>query len=854
MGTSLWEKSTWEKLFAENMVIVCTAEVLVECMMHSFISMSRVNLLIFDEAHHAKGNHPYARLIKDWYLHEPNFSERPRIFGMTASPVDANVDVRKAAMELEALLHCKITTTSDLTLLANHINRPEEEVVQYERLRVPFETPFHQEVKRRYGEIQAFRKFFEASKLISSELGGWASDMYWTFALSEDESRKIELRQERNYNKDNKVSVEKLDKQITQLREAAGFVRQQDFIPPTPTASDLSSKVLQLYDWLNRYYERAGDARCIVFVERRYTARLLDLIFRHIGGPHLNTDMLVGVNASMGELNISLRTQVMTVAKFRRGELNCLFSTSVAEEGLDIPQCNLVVRFDLYKTMIGYVQSRGRARHRNSKYLHMVESGNNNHRTLVFNARASERIMRDFCNGLPSDRYINEVEDSMDRYMTNDNSSQSYTDPVSKAKLTYRSSLSVLAHFVSCLPTTNELVDLQPNYVIDHEGGQFICEVILPEGAPIISMRGQPYTKKAMARCSAAFETCLELRKKGFLDEHLLPTITKKLPAMRNAMLAISAKKKSMYEMRVKPEIWNIGRGVVPEVLYLTVVDVDSGLDRPHQPLGFITRCHLPQIPPFPVYLLDGQPSNVVSISLLVALAATHETLMQFNAVTLAVYRDIFAKEFEDNILNMSYWMVPLKSVHFGSITPQSVPESLIDWEQVNEICERGEYRWTPEMSNDFLADRYIVDPHDGGRRFFSIGVVPHLKPDSPVPVEAPKNKYMNNILDYSISLWTKSRARAESIWNLYQPVIEVEKIPFRRNFLAQVETDEKECVMQLKAYVCPEPLRISAVRSSFPTIPSTNINFLLDYHPIRYNVLHVPSFHLSIRVAYGGS
>lgn len=46
---------------------------------------------------------------------------------------------------------------------------------------------------------------------------------------------------------------------------------------------------------------------------------------------------------------------------------NCFqFATSVAEEGLDIPDCNLVVRFDLYHTLIQYVQSRGRARHSDS--------------------------------------------------------------------------------------------------------------------------------------------------------------------------------------------------------------------------------------------------------------------------------------------------------------------------------------------------------------------------------------------------------------------------------------------------------------------------------------------------------
>lgn len=64
MGCDLWEKKTWEKHFAENMVIVCTAEILHQCLMHSFITIDQINLLIFDEAHHAKKNHAYARSLE----------------------------------------------------------------------------------------------------------------------------------------------------------------------------------------------------------------------------------------------------------------------------------------------------------------------------------------------------------------------------------------------------------------------------------------------------------------------------------------------------------------------------------------------------------------------------------------------------------------------------------------------------------------------------------------------------------------------------------------------------------------------------------------------------------------------
>lgn len=809
MGTALWQKKSWDTHFANNMVIVCTAAVLLECMMHSFISMAQVNLLIFDEAHHAKSNHPYARIIKDFYLGELDLSKRPRIFGMTASPVDANVDVRQAAIDLENLLHSKIATASDLALLSNHINRPSEDVAVYPRLPEPYETPFHQELKRRWGHIPVFRKLFYDSKLFSSELGRWASDAYWTYAFSEKQSRKIQLRQERIFNKAEEQSIEKLDKEIKQLQEAAEFMKNHDFGSPTASPADLSSKVLKLHDWLRLYYTRTGEARCIIFVNRRQTARLLNMIFKYIGGPNLHCDLLVGSN-SMYSDTASLRSQIMTVAKFRRGDINCLFATSVAEEGLDIPQCNLVVRFDLYKTMIAYVQSRGRARHKNSKYLHMCELGNLEHRTAVFNAKSSEQVMRNFCNSLSTDRLLNEDDVNIKLFTDEDEPPSILTK--SGAKLTYWSSLVVLAHFVSRLPAANQEVELVPNYIMDHSGGMFLCEVILPDCSPVISMQGQPQRRKALAKCSAAYQMCLVLYEKGFLDQNLLPTFIKHAPAMRNAHLAVSSKKKDVYAMRIKPEFWDLGYGTLPETLYLTVIDAGAGLERPHQPIGLITRACFPQMPEFPIYLADGRPSPVISTSLVAPFPATGDRLKLFTTLTLQIYQDLFAKTFKYDEQRMSYWLVPLRTDRTASVTPFDNPEYLIDWDQVNEVCEKKEYRWSDKMSHDLLADKYFVDTHDGGRRFYSLHVAPHLKATDPVPDTAPKYRYMENILDYSISLFKNSRAKWAHAWDREQPVVEVEKIPFRRNLLARVETDEHEVKFKPKAYVCPQPFKISAV------------------------------------------
>jgi len=130
MGCDLWSRALWQEHFDKNMVIVCTAEVLRQCLHQSFILMDRINLLIFDEAHHAKKDHAYARIIKDFYFPIKNTATLPKIFGMTASPVDARVDVKKAASELEGILNCQIRTAKAGTLLEHAASSREEQLAK----------------------------------------------------------------------------------------------------------------------------------------------------------------------------------------------------------------------------------------------------------------------------------------------------------------------------------------------------------------------------------------------------------------------------------------------------------------------------------------------------------------------------------------------------------------------------------------------------------------------------------------------------------------------------------------------------------------------------------------------------
>lgn len=82
--------------------------------------------------------------------------------------------------------------------------------------------------------------------------------------------------------------------------------------------------------------------------------------------------------------------QADTIRNFRQGSLNLLISTSVAEEGLDIPECNLVVRYGLLTNEIAQQQASGRARARDSQYSVVAQKGGREERRELTNEYLEE--------------------------------------------------------------------------------------------------------------------------------------------------------------------------------------------------------------------------------------------------------------------------------------------------------------------------------------------------------------------------------------------------------------------------------------------------------------------------------
>ncbi|GKV00034.1 hypothetical protein SLEP1_g12795 [Rubroshorea leprosula] len=117
-GVDAWNLSRWEKEIREHDVMVMTPQILLDSLSKAFLSLEMVCLIVIDECHRATGNHPYAKIMKEFY-HKCN--NKPKIFGMTASSVGRkgfssamNCEGQMSELEtiLDSLFFCFLETKS----------------------------------------------------------------------------------------------------------------------------------------------------------------------------------------------------------------------------------------------------------------------------------------------------------------------------------------------------------------------------------------------------------------------------------------------------------------------------------------------------------------------------------------------------------------------------------------------------------------------------------------------------------------------------------------------------------------------------------------------------------------------
>ncbi|KAL3355588.1 hypothetical protein AABB24_016655 [Solanum stoloniferum] len=269
-------------------------------------------------------------------------------------------------------------------------------------------------------------------------------------------------------------------------------------------------------------YQHTEDFRAIIFVERVVTALVLPKVFEELPSlSFINSSSLIGHNNSQ-----EMRTGQMqdTIAKFRDGRINLLVATSVAEEGLDIRQCNVVIRFDLAKTILAYIQSRGRARKPGSDYILMVERDNSSHEAFLRNARNSEETLRKEAIERTD---ISHLKDASKLISAEAPTDSVYQVESTGAVVSLNSAVGLIHFYCSQLPSDRYSI-LRPEFIMkSHEKSgcptEYSCRLQLPCNAPFETLDGPVCSSMRLAQQAACLDACKKLHQMGAFTDMLLP-------------------------------------------------------------------------------------------------------------------------------------------------------------------------------------------------------------------------------------------------------------------------------------------------------------------------------------------
>lgn len=379
---------TWKGVFTRKDVIVCTPKALTNALNKREIGLEEIHLLIFDEAHHCGKRHPYKEVM-DFY-DSMLIKEKPLILGLTASPAGAITEsaTQDRISTLERNLQSKLILvkeniqnlrdyTADPSQKVLPLQLPVEDVqLQYriencmKRLEIEmqihiYETrgtdKYEQELSRSYTGYPRTRDLLLLNELLANFLDiGIKESTRDIDGESLEEIRKL---------------LGMNDRAFQDLRDGGGCTLKQQ---------KLVNILLENLD--------TNNFRAIVFVNTRKTAEYLtQYIAKNPKLSFIKPQFLVGNNKS-NDVRISEPKEEIT-AKFAKGVYNLLIATSVAEEGFNIPSCNIVIYYGNITSGRALIQARGRARDKNGKF-YVIYYNNSKGETHYQNSKKKEYNMK----------------------------------------------------------------------------------------------------------------------------------------------------------------------------------------------------------------------------------------------------------------------------------------------------------------------------------------------------------------------------------------------------------------------------------------------------------------------------
>jgi Fanconi anemia group M protein len=366
-----------KKIWQRAEFIFSTPQCIANDLKKNLYDLSEVCLLIEDECHRCLKNYAY-NFISQKYKEQ---SEMPHVLGLTASPGSDKVTIKKVCENL-GINHVEIRTRDSPDV------KPYLQEREFEKIEIEFPIEFEEirqlmrevvndkinslrEMKLIFGPATKVALLECQKKLFKNLESGDKNPAYFAGISACSQAIKIQHSLELletqtigsfiNYIKS--IFKEAEEKKSKGVQILAKDLRIGKAFSLATTLDLEHPKLNKIKEIVEEAINTKPNAKIIIFAQFRETVKKIsDMLSVN---PFLKPGIFVGQaikehDQGKSHTGLKQKEQKEMIDKFSRGEINVLCATSIAEEGLDIPEVSEVIFYEPVPSAIRTIQRAGR--------------------------------------------------------------------------------------------------------------------------------------------------------------------------------------------------------------------------------------------------------------------------------------------------------------------------------------------------------------------------------------------------------------------------------------------------------------------------------------------------------------
>lgn len=392
------------KRWEESQIICATPQTVESDLLKGRYSLKDVSLVVFDECHHGVGSYSYVYLASR-YVKESKFN---MILGLTASPgsdkekikeVCDNLYVQNIVVKTEedydvrpyfnpvAIDWVRVKMSSELEKIKKHVDKALK--VRLKGLKnmgiIRTVSVNKTDILRARGRVQSAiartvnpkKECFQAISILSAVINiQHSQELIETQGVVTFNKYVARLRKKKTKAAKSLIQDPNFGKAIYLAREAEKHGLEH---PKLKKVTDIIKKELgqngQTKLQSERYVKDADQKSSKIMVFTQYRDSL-EMIHQKLEKEGIKSAKFFGQASRDGEKGLTQKEQKEIIKAFKIGEYDVLLSTSVAEEGIDIPAVDLVILYEPVPSEVRMIQRRGRTgRKRSGRVKVLITNG-----------------------------------------------------------------------------------------------------------------------------------------------------------------------------------------------------------------------------------------------------------------------------------------------------------------------------------------------------------------------------------------------------------------------------------------------------------------------------------------------